>query len=45
MMLGVAHLLFAWAVVAAGLAGIVKLSSRTAQRIPVGRPVGPSEGR
>jgi len=45
MMLGIAHMLFAWAVVAATLAGMGKLSGRTAGRSPAGQPVAPSEGR
>jgi hypothetical protein len=45
MMLGIAHLLFAWAVVAVALALIAKLSGRTGGRSLAGQPAARSEGR
>jgi hypothetical protein len=45
MMLGIAHLLFAWAVVAVALAGLATLSGRAAGRSPAGQPVAPSVRR
>jgi hypothetical protein len=45
MMLGIADILFSWAVVTATLAGIGKLSGRAAERSLAGQPVAPMERR